>query len=77
MGRDETCRHIPTRADTWEEGPCVGLGKLRTQNLQQASRARDEAMLNRNLVAHGTWQTSWWRRVHLGRDGCVAAERAE
>lgn len=40
---------MPTRADTWEEGPCVGLGKD-----DQTKRVTGGPLLKRNLVAHAT-----------------------
>lgn len=40
---------MPTRADTWKEGPCVGLGKD-----DQTKKVTDGPLLKRNLVAHAT-----------------------
>lgn len=48
----------------------MGLGKLELTSSEESDQAEVdyEAMLNRNLVAHGTWQASRWRRVLWGRE---------
>lgn len=81
--------YLATRADTWEEGPCVGLGKLgwdltiRFSTISEQDEGRSDAesqpCRTRNVAGEQVEEVALARggERSSGLDGCVAAERAE